>query len=80
MMIYGSTPFSFAMASICCSNGLTVGIIQLSGLGLQLSGSFLEFNRQLCAFDARERNAVRLASFLEHHIAVLDGYDPPRER
>src|SRR5687768_7368856 len=26
MMISGSTPFSFAMASICCNNGLTVAI------------------------------------------------------
>src|SRR5688572_20567859 len=74
MMISGSTPFSFAMASICCSNGLTVAIF------LKLQSSQSEFHLEPAALDLRERHPVGPASLFEPYDAVLHASETSRKR
>src|SRR4051794_38330517 len=92
MMMSGSTPFSLAMASICCNNGLTVAI-KLSAVGVLPPAleagavaqpnaydiALSKLDRQLAALDLRDRHPMAAASFLESHRTVLDGDDPPGE-
>src|SRR4051812_4578684 len=92
MMMSGSTPFSFAMASICCNNGLTVAI-KLSAVGVlppaleagaaaqpNANGIVLsKLDCQLAALDQRDRHPMASTSFLGGHGAALDGNDAPRE-
>src|SRR5688500_9029165 len=73
-MISGTTPFSFAMACICCNRGLTVAIF------LHLQPSRSEFHVEAAALDLRERHAVGPASLFEPYDAVLHTSETSRKR
>src|SRR5687767_11985033 len=74
-MISGSTPFSFAIASICWSSGLVVAMYFLYS-----NVPVLELDFQPGALDVRERHAVDLAAFFEQHHAMVDPGEPAGKR
>src|SRR5258705_2806249 len=75
MMMSGSAPFSFAIASICWSSGLVVAIYLLNCSRSSLCGvacaRILKLHLEPGTFDARQRHPMRPAPFLEQQVALV---------